>query len=204
MQRWPLAVLLALGGCDDALSAVTNEAGAEHPAEAEETSTDRGASLAEAGRAVTSMVDATNAYFNEERVEEGGSLLSADGSLAARKPSHNCPNDGEAQGSAGPTPPLSLDCSKGCTPTSSPSDDTDYDANVWDEAVWSALGVRPEAGHHTHYAFEWTNATSGFGKCEFKVTVTTDLDGERLATEIAGTLDENGLQAGKAKTRDAR
>lgn len=100
--------------------------------------------------------------------------VGADGALAPA----GCPTGGRAEGSAGITPPLELDCSKGCVAG------RDYDAALWREnPVWSALAFEPFETHRYHYDLEWKNASPG--RCEFTLKAFGDLDGDRVYSTFA-------------------
>lgn len=125
------------------------------------------------------LFDAASAYFNEEQIVDGAV-------------SHGCPTDGRASGSAGITPPLSVDCSKGCTPG------VDYEAKLWSEnAVWQKLGFAMDHRHYFHYDFRWTNTPGGYGKCQFTAQAFGNLDADEVYStfERMGTADEMGVSA---------
>lgn len=148
------------------------------------------------------MFDATSAFFNEEHVSRGEiAVLGAGGSLGAAP--HACPNDGKRAGETGPTPPLSVDCSKGpggrCKPVSGePSGPGEYSMRLWtDSPVWNALNFQMEDGHYFHYNFKWENSGDGFGQCQFTAQAFGDLDADATFStyERAGAADENGVNA---------
>ncbi len=127
---------------------------------------------------VAKMFDGAAAYFDEERVDPTSMAVT-----------HGCPNDGRAAGSAGITPPLSVDCSSGCTPSS-------YGAQLWtDNKVWNALHFQVEDKHYFHYDFKWSNTPGGYGKCQFTVQAFGDLDHDGVYStfERAAEADENGI-----------
>jgi hypothetical protein len=127
---------------------------------------------------VAQMFDAAASYFNEEHVDPTSAAVV-----------HGCPNDGRAEGSAGITPPLSVDCSQGCMPAS-------YGAQLWtDNKVWNALNFQMEDKHYFHYDFKWSNVAGGYGKCQFTVQAFGDLDHDGVFStfERAAAADEMGI-----------
>ncbi len=138
------------------------------------------------------MFDAASAYFNEELIPAAGVALIA---------SHACPNDGRASGSAGITPPLSVDCNAGpggrCVPTTGMATGSGvYDIALWTEnPVWSAVHFQIEQGHAFHYDFKWTNSGTGFGACQFTAQAFGDLDGDGVWStyERTGVADHQGV-----------
>ncbi len=119
-------------------------------------------------------------------VQSAGAMerIGPDGTLALAP----CPNDGRAQGTTGVTPPLSIDCSKGCTPG------VEYDAKLWREhPVWSALGYEPFEKHRFHYEYAWKD--DGKGRCEVTLRAHGDLDGDKTYStfERKGTATVDGL-----------
>jgi hypothetical protein len=129
---------------------------------------------------VAKMFDAAASYFSEEHVDPTAAAVV-----------HGCPNDGRAEGSAGITPPLSVDCSQGCMPAS-------YGAQLWtDNKVWNALNFQMEDKHYFHYDFKWSNVAGGYGKCQFTVQAFGDLDHDGVFStfERAAAADEMGINA---------
>lgn len=127
---------------------------------------------------VAKMFDGAASYFNEERVDPTSMVAT-----------HACPNDGRTEGSAGLTPPLSVDCSSGCTPSS-------YGTQLWtDNKVWNALAFQVDHKHYFHYDFKWSNVPGGYGKCQFTVQAFGDLDHDGVYStfERSATADEMGI-----------
>ena len=148
---------------------------------------------AEAKVMVAKMFDASAAYFREEHVERGASIT-------AELPPHRCPNDGKAEGSIGPTPPLSVKChegpSKKCTPKAGGTGPGEYDPKVFtDNDVWNGLNFQMDDPHYYHYAFKWKNDPEGFGSCTFTVQAFGDLDGDGVYStfERSGTANKDGV-----------
>ena len=107
-----------------------------------------------------------------------------------------CP--GDLEGSAGVTPPVSLNCSTGengrCTPGG--TGPGGYDAALWtDHPVWSALGFEMRDSHYFHYDVTWTEQPGG--SCQFTVQAFGDLDDDGIFStfERAGGVDINGVNA---------
>ena len=128
---------------------------------------------------IAKMFDAASSAFNEEQIGAAGAST------------HACPNDGRSEGEAGLTPPLSVDCSKGCEPAS-------YGMQLWtDNKVWSALNFQLEQKHYFHYNFRWKNTPGAYGSCQFTAQAFADLDGDGTYStfERAGVADENGISA---------
>jgi len=152
----------------------------------------RRSKTSEARVQIAKMFDAAAAYFNEERVSPPG---------VASLATHGCPNDGRASGTAGITPPLSVDCGEGpggrCVPKiGGGSDPGDYDMRLWlENPVWSGLDFQMEQGHAFHYDFKWTNSGTGFGSCQFTAQAFGDLDGDGVWStyERSGAADEIGV-----------
>ncbi len=96
-------------------------------------------------------------------------------------------------GSAGVTPPLSVNCNDGeggrCLPGA-----PDYGAELWnDNDTWQALGFSIKDGHYFHYDVEWTQDESGV--CQFVIKAYGDLDDDGVFStfERAGAADVNGV-----------
>lgn len=153
----------------------------------------RRSKTSEARVQLAKMFDAASAYFNEERVPPPGAVLPA---------VHVCPNDGRESGTAGITPPLSLDCNAGpggnCVPTVGGGGPGIYDARLWqDNPVWKQLGFEVVTAHAFHYDFKWTNSGTGFGTCQFTAQAFGDLDGDGVWStfERSGAADHMGVNA---------
>jgi type IV pilus assembly protein PilA len=154
----------------------------------------RRSKTSEARVQLAKMFDGASAAFNEEVVARAGVAL-----LAA----HGCPNDGRASGTAGVTPPLSVDCNAGpggrCVPAVAGGRPPGYyDMRLWsDNPVWSGLNFQMEQGHYFHYDFKWTNSGTGFGACQFTAQAFGDLDGDGVWStfERAGAADHLGVNA---------
>lgn len=108
----------------------------------------------------------------------------------------SCP---PGSGVAGPTPPLSVDCSLGeegrCLPMSQPSGPAEYRGDTWtDDETWNALGFGFSDAHYFHYGFRWTQEDGG---CQFTVQAFGDLDGDGVYStyERYGTGDVSGINA---------
>ncbi len=151
---------------------------------------------------VAKLFDSSAAYFMEEHVERGATLLGPDGSLPTVAP-HQCPNDGRPEGSAGITPPLSVDCNAGpkgrCIPVEGePSGPGEYSIKLWtDNPVWEGLNFMQEQGHYFHYDFRWKNDPKGFGSCELTVQAFGDLDDDDVFSTFERTAkaSESGIDA---------
>ncbi len=163
----------------------------------------RRSKTSEARVQIAKMFDAASSFFNEEHVERSAvALIGGGGTLPTSAP-HRCPNDGRLEGSAGVTPPLSVDCSKGpggrCVPVAGePRGPGEYSMSAWtDNNVWNGLNFQQEQGHVFHYDFRWKNADSGFGECQFTAQAFGDLDGDGVFStyERSGAGDENGVNA---------
>lgn len=142
------------------------------------------------------MFDAAAAHFDEEQVARTAGAAAVE-SMAT----HQCPNDGRLSGTAGVTPPLSLDCSAGPDGKCVPSLTGDkgpgiYDGRLWtDNPVWNSLDFQMEEAHAFHYDFKWTNGADGFGMCQFTAQAFADLDGDGVFStyERAGAADRHGM-----------
>lgn len=149
---------------------------------------------------IAKMLDAASAYFNEEHVPPPGVAMLA---------SHGCPNDGRLSGTAGVTPPLSVDCGVGpggrCVPAVAGSGPGYYDMHLWTEnPVWNQLNFQLEEGHAFHYDFKWTNSGTGFGNCQFTTQAFGDLDGDGVWStyERSGAADNLGVNAAAGRYID--
>ncbi|MBX7083480.1 MAG: hypothetical protein K1X88_30005 [Nannocystaceae bacterium] len=114
----------------------------------------------------------------------GMERLGPDGNLVLT----SCPSDGRSEGTTGVTPPLSVDCSKGCTPG------VEYEATLWrDNPVWSAIGFEPFERHRFHYEYAWKD--DGKGRCDVTLRAHGDLDGDKTYStfERKGTASVDGL-----------
>lgn len=155
----------------------------------------RRSKTSEARVQLAKMFDAASAYFNEEQVAPAGVVLPV---------VHVCPNNGKSSGTAGVTPPLSVDCTKGpagrCVPAvGGPVEQPGYyDLTLWlDNPVWNQLNFQMEQAHYFHYDFKWTNTGTGFGSCQFTTQAFGDLDGDGVWStyERAGAADHMGVNA---------
>lgn len=162
----------------------------------------RRSKTSEARVQIAKMFDAASVYFNEEHVSRGAVEILGGGTLSAVAP-HQCPNDGRTEGSAGLTPPASVDCNEGpggrCVPVvGEPTRPGEYSMELWTgNPVWSALNFQMEQGHYFHYDFRWNNQTSGFGACQFTAQAFGDLDDDGVMStyERSGAADEMGVNA---------
>lgn len=147
---------------------------------------------------IAKMFDAASAYFNEERV-----MRAVAGAAIEEMTPHACPNDGRLSGTAGVTPPLTVDCSEGpggkCVPTVGGGTGPGvYDSNLWvTNPVWNALNFQMEQAHMFHYDFKWTNGGTGFGQCQFTAQAFADLDSDGVWStyERAGAANQDGVNA---------
>jgi hypothetical protein len=163
----------------------------------------RRSKTSEARVQIAKMFDAASAYFNEEHVERAATTLGHEVDPLAGLASHKCPNDGNASGRAGVTPPLSVDCSQGpggrCVPSATGGTDAgQYPSTLWtDNPVWNGLNFQMETAHAFHYDFKWANSGSGFGRCQFTAQAFGDLDGDGVFStyERSGAADEYGVNA---------
>jgi type IV pilus assembly protein PilA len=146
---------------------------------------------AEARVQLAKMFDSASAYFNEEHVDRGAvGTIGAGGTIGGA--THSCPNDGRPSGDAGMTPPLSVDCSKGCTPG------VDYEMKLWtDNQVWNGLNFQMEDRHYFHYDFRWNNTADNGGTCKFTAQAFGDLDADKTYStfERSGAADNMGINA---------
>ncbi|MCA9705022.1 MAG: hypothetical protein KDK70_04120 [Myxococcales bacterium] len=163
----------------------------------------RRSKTSEARVQIAKMFDAASAYFNEEHVSRGAiAILGGEGALPVTAP-HQCPNDSREVGSAGITPPLSVNCNEGpggrCVPVAgTPTGPGEYSMSLWtDNPVWNGLNFQMEQGHYFHYDFQWNNGTTGFGSCQFTAQAFGDLDDDGVFStyERTGAADELGVNA---------
>ena len=160
----------------------------------------RRSKTSEARVQLAKMFDAASAYFNEEHVSRGSVGLF--GGAAPTLPPHMCPNNGDLEGEAGITPPLSVDCNDGpggrCVPSVGGGGPGYYDMKLWvDNDVWNGLNFQQEQGHYFHYNFKWKNSDTGFGDCQFTTQAFADLDGDGVYStfERSGAADKHGVNA---------
>ena len=145
---------------------------------------------------VAKMFDATAAFFYEENLR-----VSRTDGPDAKDPVHRCPSDGRLIGSAGPTPPLSLNCNDGpdgyCVPVrGTPSGPGEYSIELWEKhPVWQEMNMVLEQPHRFHLDFRWNNSEADFGNCQFTAQAFGDLDDDGVFStfERAGAGDYNGL-----------
>ncbi|MEM7152685.1 MAG: hypothetical protein AAF799_07575 [Myxococcota bacterium] len=145
---------------------------------------------------VAKMFDATAAFFYEEQLPVSGTEGSSD-------PIHRCPSDGRLIGSAGPTPPLSLNCNDGpdgyCVPVrGTPEGPGEYSVDLWlKNPVWQEMNVVKEQPHRFHLDFRWNNSEQGYGTCQFTAQAFGDLDDDGVFStfERAGAGDHNGMNS---------
>lgn len=161
----------------------------------------RRSKTSEARVSAARLFDGASAYFHEEHVSRAElSVIGAGGSINADA-AHECPNDGRAKGSAGITPPLSVNCNEGpggrCVPVmGEPKGPGEYSLGEWsDNKVWDGLNFMQEQGHFFHYDFRWENDPSGYGGCQFTAQAFGDLDNDGVFStfERYGAADEEGL-----------
>jgi len=169
--RWmiPLSLALLLG-CDSD----TTKSGAQGP------------SAGEAKIQTAKLFDAAASHYMVEHPTT--ELL----------PSPNqCPNDGQASGSAGLTPPLSVQCALGddgqCIPGG--TGPGAYPTALWtDNPVWNGLNFEFEQPHRFHYDFRWAH---GGDDCSFTVQAFADLDNDGIYStyERTGRARKQGVDA---------
>jgi type IV pilus assembly protein PilA len=163
----------------------------------------RRSKTSEARVQIAKLFDATSSYFAEENVDRGATgLIGAGGVITAGAP-HKCPHPQgtPAGGMTAITPLLAEDCNAGpggrCVPAPGGAGAGYYDMALWtDDAMWNALNFQQEQGHYFHYKFGATNATTGYGACQFTATAFGDLDGDLLVWstyERTGAADQNGV-----------
>jgi type IV pilus assembly protein PilA len=164
----------------------------------------RRSKTAEAKGQLAKLFDSTSAYYQGEVVKRGATqFITSGGSIAAAAP-HTCPHwaTNIASGTAGATPPLSLDCNTGpsgrCVP-GNPGSPGYYALTLWTtNDVWSGLSFQQEQGHFFHYDYRYQNQTQGYGKCQFTAQAFGDLDGDTMVYstfERSGAADINGVNA---------
>lgn len=161
----------------------------------------RRAKTAEARVQLAKMFDAASAFFNEEHVSRGAIGILG-GPPPAATAAHKCPNNGDLEGEAGITPPLSVDCNDGpggrCVPSVGGGGPGYYDMSMWtDNDVWNGLNFQQEQAHYFHYNFKWKNSDTGFGDCQFTTQAFADLDGDGVYStyERSGAADVHGVNA---------
>ena len=168
----------------------------------------RKARTSEAKAQIAKMFDAASAYFNEEHVERGETVILGSGGTVKNLAPHQCPQRiagaGGATGSAGTTPEINFDCNAGpggrCVPQMGSGGGAGYyPMTLWtDNGVWNGLNFQQEQGHYFHYNFQYLNTTTGFGTCQFTAQAFGDLDGDKSlfsTFERSGAADQNGVNA---------
>jgi type IV pilus assembly protein PilA len=165
----------------------------------------RRAKTSEAKGQIAKMFDATSAYFQSEVVGRGDTDFISSGGSLSDSASHKCPHwtSAAATGSAGVTPPLTLDCNIGpggrCVPSGQPSAAGYYHMTLWSaNEVWNGLNFAQEQGHFFHYNFRYSNTLSGYGSCQFTAQAFGDLDGDKTlysTYERSGAADQSGVNA---------
>ncbi len=148
---------------------------------------------------IAMMFDGAASFFNEEHVARGDVTVVSPQDVAP----HRCPSDGRLIGSAGVTPPLSVNCNDGpdgqCVPVSGrPKGPGEYSIDLWlENPVWNELNFVRERPHAFHYDFRWNNIPQDFGACQFTAQAFGDLDDDRVFStfERSGAADVNGVNA---------
>jgi len=142
------------------------------------------------------MFDAASQYFEEEHIFVE---VQPDGTSRAIK-RHLCPNDGRERGTAGLTPPTSVDCNGGpdakCVPAVADTPGH-YDAEEWqDNKVWKAMGFEQKRPHAFHYDFKYENFPGELGGCQFTAQAFGDLDADGVFStyERVGIADEGRVE----------
>lgn len=95
-------------------------------------------------------------------------------------------------GSIGPTPPVSVDCTKGpdraCVavdPPSLPEHPWEYSSDLWQVGAWRYIGYRRYDDHHYRYSLEWNMVEGKYQpSCVVNVIVTGDLDGDGIESRF--------------------
>jgi type IV pilus assembly protein PilA len=169
----------------------------------------RRAKTSEARAQIAKMFDASSAYFQEEHVNRGASLMIGSGGTLQAAAPHRCPycqgstlcTGGTATGAAGLTPATGTDCNTGpggrCVPSNT-SGTGYYPITAWnDNDVWNGLNFLQEQGHYFHYNYIYMNVTTGYGACQFTSQAFGDLDGDSTFStyERSGAGDINGVNA---------
>jgi type IV pilus assembly protein PilA len=161
----------------------------------------RRSKTSEARVQLAKMFDGASAHFNEEHVERGATgLIGTGGAISAMAP-HRCPHPtGSPTGGAAGITPNATNCNDGpggrCVPGVNASGSGYYNMTEWtDNNVWNGLNFQQEQGHYFRYNFLATNATTGFGTCQFTAQAFGDLDDDTTFStyERSGAADQNGV-----------
>lgn len=162
----------------------------------------RRAKTSEARVQIAKMFDASSAYFAEEHVEKGATGFIGSGGAISDMAPHRCPHpsDTPVGGEAGLTPSSTVNCNDGpggrCVPAIGGSGTSYYEMALWtDNNVWNGLNFQLEQAHYFHYNYLATNATTGYGQCQFTAQAFGDLDddGTFSTYERTGAADKNGV-----------
>jgi hypothetical protein len=144
---------------------------------------------------VTGYLDKAKA---SEAARETQAILTA--ALAVREQAGGCD---PLLGTAGPTPPLAVECHAGdggrCRPVEGPGEGPgEYPRTAWSEdPIWTALDYQPDrlgtGSHRYHYALNGERAGDG---CRLRVQAFGDLDadGEFSTYEREATIGADGAQ----------
>lgn len=161
----------------------------------------RRSKTSEARIQLAKLFDASSAFFNEEHVERGGVQVISQGAAISLQAPHRCPAPAPGGGASGTTPGIAFDCNLGpggrCVPGSAAAGG--YPMTDWtDNATWNGLNFQMEQAHFFHYNYISSNATSGYGQCQFTAQAFGDLDADTTAFstyERTGAADQQGVNA---------
>lgn len=152
---------------------------------------------------LSKMFDATTSHFMIDRIDRGETVEIGSGGTVTGGAAHRCPHPlgVPAGGTTGVTPPMATDCSAGpggrCIPQVGGGGGGYYDIGVWGTTMWDQLNFGMETGHFFHYSFTATNASTGYGNCQFTAQAWGNLDGDTTFStfERTGGADVNGVNA---------
>jgi len=147
------------------------------------------------------MYDGNVGFFQSDVVQRGAVPLLSSGGIPGGGQAHGCPELASANsGSAGVTPPTSLNCNTGpggrCIPLGTPTGTGAYALSLWnDNNVWNGISFQVTSGHYGHYDFIYANSdTAGYGACQFTAGAYGDFDDDATFStfERSGGCDKAG------------
>ncbi|HWB74366.1 MAG TPA: prepilin-type N-terminal cleavage/methylation domain-containing protein [Nannocystaceae bacterium] len=162
----------------------------------------RRSKTSEARIQLAKLFDASSAFFNEEHVERGAVQVISQGAGISLQAPHRCPHPqgAVAGGPAGTTPGIGVLCNQGpggrCVPGNAGAGG--YPMTDWtDNAAWNGLNFQMEQAHFFHYNYISSNATTGYGQCQFTAQAFGDLDDDLVFStyERTGAADQQGVNA---------
>jgi len=156
----------------------------------------------EARVSIAKIFDSTVARFMSDVVTGSDVQELGRGASLGGTVTHRCPHPlGQPTGGeATVTPDISLNCNEGpggrCVPGVGGGPTGYYDMTAWNNnRVWSELDFAMEQAHYFHYNYRSSNASVGYGSCQFTAQAfgNLDNDSEFSTFERGGAADQLGV-----------